>query len=818
MKDFFIKNKPYFLSAIGLIVIVSVYFAENLQGKKLQESDLVQYFNVASEITKYNEEGRSIKWTNSLFSGMPTYQVSNIGDYFPLKSFYYPRSPYPWSTVTIMAIGAFLLFIALGCNHWLAIIGGIALAFTSSNLIIIEAGHATKASVISYIPIVLAGLVYLYKKRWLLGINILTLSFAIAVWRNHYQIIYYLGFIVGVWILYEFVNHFKNKDLKGWFKATAIAGACMAAGIAANSLGILVTQEYVKDSIRGTSELTIAKDNSFTKPSAGLDIDYAFQWSNGWMDLVPMIIPNYAGGGSGTNLGSNSPLQGRINEQALKSFPFAYWGNLPFTSGPVYFGAAIFFLFLLGMFMAKGQLKWWLLGLSILSIMMSMGKNGFAGFNTFLFENLPMYNKFRAPTMALTIAQICVPIIGILGLRAWFTRDKKDEHSFKHLKYAGIGALAIVFIFTFMSDVFTDYTKQIVDKNTGEVLKDYDREVEENYGISVDILQEIRADLIQKDGLRSMFFIAAVFVLLFFNYRGKIKNQTVMIAIASLVLIDLWGVGKRYLNNDNFKSITNASTVNKPTQADLEIMKDKSHYRVLDLRSSPMSGSTASKFHKSIGGYNAAKLRRYQEFFDWYISDDIQQGKVENSSYLNMLNTKYVLFADKESNTQYFKNNNAYGVAWFISEINPVATADEAIQKMADIDPSNTAILEGFSASNSKQFELDSNATISLKSYDPEHMVYEATTAKNAFVVFSEIYYNKGWNAYLNGEKVNHYRANFILRGMELPAGNHTIEFKFEPKTYALGKKIQLSANYVILAVFLLSLGLWIKNNFVTKS
>lgn len=817
MKELFNKYQHYILTIIALIVLVSAYFSENLQGKKLQESDIVQHLNVASEVYKYKEEGRAIKWTNALFGGMPSYQVSNIGEYFPLKVFFFPKNPYPWNTMVIMAISAFILFISLGCSHWLAAIGAIALTFTTSNLIIIEAGHVTKASVISFLPLVLAGIVYVYKKKWVLGINIILIGFSLAMWRNHYQIIYYFSFIVSIWALYELVNHILKKDFLGWVKSSAIIGVCMAAAIAANSLSLLVTQEYVKDSIRGKSELTISKDNSFTKPSDGLDIDYAFQWSNGWKDLVPMIIPNYAGGGSNTDLGKGSPLEGRINEQAIKNFPFAYWGDLPFTSGPVYLGATILFLFVLGMFLIKSSLKWWLLGITLLSIILSMGKNGFEGFNTFLFNHFPLYNKFRAPTMALTIAQICVPIIAILGLHHWFQRDPKDENTVKKLKYAGIGLLSVVLIFTFMSGIFTDFSKQIVDKNTGQVLKDYDQEVQDNYGISVDSLQEIRASLIQKDGLRSIFFIAAVFGLLFFNFKGKIKNQHTLIAIALLVTIDFWGVGKRYLNDDNFKTISDKQSITKPTPADLEIMKDKSHYRVLDLRSNPMSSSTASKFHKSIGGYNAAKMRRYQEFFDWYLADEIQNGKVENSPYLNMLNMKYILFSDKESNTQFAANNNSLGNAWFIETLNPVSSADDAIQKMKNLNTAQVAVIEGYNGSK-RNYEKDSNAVITLKSYDPEHMIYESNSTIEGFAVFSEIYYDKGWNAYLDGNIVNHHRVNFILRGLELPAGNHTVEFKFEPKTYELGKTIQLSSNYLIYVVILLSLGFWVKKEFLTKS
>lgn len=805
MKSLLEKYKVHLFVFLAIVAVSFAYVPDVLEGKVLAQGDITQYKGAAAEIMEYDQEkGERILWTNSQFSGMPTYQISGVAGENPLQYLRIPKRPFTWEKLFLMLFSGYMMFVAFKVRPWLAFIGAIATTFVTGNMTVIEAGHNTQALAIAYLPLIIAGVQYLFRKKWLLGVNLVTIGMALQLVMNHVQITYYTGIIIGLWMIYQLYNHIKKKELSHYLKVSGIALAGVIVALGANSLNLMLSREYVKDTIRGKSEITINPDGSekTAPPSEGLDIDYAFQWSNGWDDILAMFIPNYAGGGANTGL---------------------YYGAMPFTSGPQYMGIAILFLCVLGFLAMKGYKRWWLLTAILLAIALSLGKNSFVWLNQFFFEHVPFYNIFRAPTMALTIVQICVPLMAILGLNELMSNEDTTAR-IKHLKQAGIGVGSFLLILTFFSGAFNDFrTPRIVDNTTGQVLNDRDQTTFQRYkqqGYNINEQQfysqmvEQRKELMKKDAYRSLFFAAAMFIALWFYFKGNLKQNIALVIIGALILVDYWGVDKRYLSSDNFKSKRQLENEITPNQADLAIMQDTAYYRVLDLLQSPMQSARASYFHHSIGGYNAAKLRRYQEFFDWYVSQDIMKNNFLNSNALNMLNMKYLIYPNQDNQPVYAINQNAFGNAWFVQNIEVVADANAALSKYKDIDPLSTAIIEDKDASvlSSKTFTPDSNARVQITSYHPEELKYQFSSTENAFVVFSEIYYENGWNAYIDGNKVDHVQVDYILRGLEVPSGKHEIVFKFEPLTYQRGKTISLASNGVIYLLLIASLALGIRS------
>ena len=800
MKQFFERYKTHLIILLSIIVISFAYVPDVLDGKVLSQSDITQYKGAAKEFNEYGKKGERILWTNSQFSGMPTYQISGVAGENPLQYLRLPKRPLTWEKLFLMLFCGYIMFISFRIKPWLAFIGAIATTFVTGNMTVIEAGHNTQALAIAYLPLIIAGMQYLFRKRYLLGFNLVAVGMALQLVMNHVQITYYTGIIIVIWMIFQLYEHIKSKNLKHYLIVSGLALGGVILALGANSLNLMLTQEYVKDTIRGKSEITITQDGKLSEepPSDGLARWYAFQWSNGWDDLAAMVIPNYAGGGANTGL---------------------YYGALPFTSGPQYMGASVIFLALFAFLLMSSYKRWWLLAAILLAIALSMGKNNFVWLNDFFFNHVPFYNKFRAPTMALTIVQICLPIMAIIGLNKFLNGEQTEEVK-KKLKYAGIGMGAFLLILVFFSGIFNDYrTPRTIDPISGQVVDDRDQDLIDRYKLSPEqfeqnVVQE-RIKLLKNDGYRSLFFFAIIFGILWFYHKGKLKLNVSLILIGAFILIDFWSVDKRYLSSENFKTKRQIDNEVPPTQADLAIMQDQSHYRVLDLLQNPMSNTRASHFHKSIGGYNAAKLRRYQEFFDWYVSKDLQSGNVMNSKYLNMLNMKYVIYSAKQGGEAlYTINPGAYGNAWFVPNIKMVANADSAILALANFDPTQTAIVEEKHKDviTSMQFPTDSNATIELVSYHPEEMKYKSKSNVDGFGVFSEVYYDKGWNAYIDNEKVAYAQVDFILRGLNIPKGEHEIVFKFEPETYKKGKTISLASNGIIYLILIVSLALGIRN------
>jgi len=806
------KYLPYIIPIIVFTILTFIFMAPAFNGKVVRQGDIQQYSGASKEIQDYKaKDGHGPLWTNSMFGGMPSYQISyeppnNYAKYLRNISIF----KHPVNMLFIGMVFAFILLLTFGVNPWIAGIGGIAYAFASYNLILIEAGHNTKLYAIAYAPLLLAGLNLLLNKKWLLGAGIAAGGMALQMQANHFQITYYLGIIIALWFLAEFIVAVKNKTLKPFIIAASLFAGSSLLGLGTNSVSLLLTEEYSKETIRGKSELTIKPDSTAKVASNGLDIEYAFDWSQGWEDLPTILIPNFAGGGSGTELGngdatkkllqqmsqSQDPEQAQQGQYYLnqKINPWSYWGALPFTSGPVYFGALVLFLFSAGMFYSKNPTKWWWLAALILSLLLSLGKN-LMWFNGFIFHYLPIYNKFRSVNMSLVIGQIAVAIFASISLNNLLdTKANKAE-----VKKALMRAMYVVVGFCILM-IFYSSGAELGDptKAPAEAMQD-------------------RASYIRLDAMRSIFFIAAGFAAFWYYLKGKLTTNYVIAIVGVLILVDLWSVDRRYLNDKSWEKTKVYESANtSPTEADLEILKDKSYYRVYDVTQNPFTSAKASYFHHSIGGYHAAKLRRFQEVVEWHIVK-------QDVDVLNMLNAKYFIQQDQQTGKMIAQQNpDAFGNAWFAKDIKMMADANEEIKALGLINPKTTVLIDKRYEEQIKGVNIifDSAAAILLDSYHPDKLVYSCNSKTPQLAVFSEIYYNdkKGWNAYLDGKKVPHFRCDYILRGMVIPAGSHKIEFKFEPSVLQKSAAIALVSNAGMYLLLLAGLGsIFIKRKSVNK-
>lgn len=799
---------PYFSAILIFIVLALAYMNPVLSGKELKQGDITRFKGMAKEIQDFREEtGEEALWTNSMFSGMPAYQISVkysnnlIKDIDRVLRLGLPR---PADYVFLTLLGFFILLIALRVNPWLSIIGAIAFAFSSYFFIILEAGHNSKAHAIAYMAPLLAGVFLTYRGKYILGAVIALLFASLEIATNHLQITYYLILILIAVGIGELIFHIKEQMLPRFMRATGILLAAGLLAVGPNITSVLLTYEYSDYTIRGKSELSHDEDNR----TSGLDKDYATQWSYGIEETFTFLIPNTKGGGTAM-IGSKVDDLSGIDQQWRQavSQQNAYWGNQPFTSGPVYMGAIIMFLFVLGLFIVKHHLKWVLLAVTILSIMLGWGHN-MMWFTDFFLENIPAYNKFRTVSMTLVIAELTIPLLGLMALyRVYKEPGLLKEKQREFFMALGLTAgLALVFyllpttFFNFLSDQeVTAFNDQKVNQP----------QYADQIAVFTEQLKQVRVDIFQADALRSIFFILAAAAVIYFYSRRKLKANIMILIIGLLVLVDMWGVNKRYLNDEHFVSPRKVEKPFNKTKADQQILADNDpNFRVFNLTVSPFQDATTSYFHKSIGGYHGAKLRRYQELIDFHVSKN-------NQKVLNMLNTKYLIVQDNSGRPAARRNPGALGNAWFVGNYKLVDNADQEIEALNDFKPSKTAIIDKRFEEHVDRFnpEKDSTASINLTEYEPNYLKYESQSDKQQLAVFSEVYYPLGWDAYIDGEKAEHFRANYVLRTMIIPEGKHTIEFKFEPDTYYTGQNIAIVTSILVILLVLGGLGLEIKKS-----
>lgn len=785
---------PHLIAVAIFALLTVIFFMPLYQGKVLAQNDVMQWEGMSKEITDWNNQHPDdhALWTNRMFGGMPGILIaSNFSGNLVNKIILVLQTVFPDATVALfmMFFGFYVLLLCVGVDNKLALAGSLAYGLTSFLIISLEAGHNTKVVAMSMMAPVLGGVILAYRGKYITGAAVTALFLSLAINANHLQVIYYLLIVLAVIAIYYFVESILTKTIPSFFKAS---GLLLIAGIIAAlpHIGNLwATQEYAKETIRGgSSELTQKKQAT----DGGLDFEYATRWSYGLSDgeILSLLIPNIKGGSSSEDVGEESEFGKQLQQRGYatnytKQAP-AYWGNQPFTSGPVYLGAGIMFLFILSFFVVRGSIKWALLALTVISILLAAGHN--TPFFKFLFNTLPFFNKFRTPAMALVIAELTIPLSALLALKSIYDGETDEAQLRKWMKISlGITA-GILVLFGFLGGMFFNFSSAGDQQYYGN-----------NMGWMVDALKKDRAALLQSDALRSLFFVAATFVAVWF-FAAKKLSQTIFAAVIGLIfLADGWSVSKRYMHNEKFVE-SNAYKGNfAPSEVDLQILRDTDpNYRVFNVTGDPFNDALTSYHHKSVGGYHPAKLIRYQDLIENQISKN-------NMSVLNMLNTKYFIVKNPATNQPAVQQNSgALGNAWFISNIQWAKNADEEMSALSNFDPSSTVIIDERYKTKVGNLTLSADSTSSIKEtvYSPNKLVYESNAGTEQFAVFSEIFYDegKGWQAYIDGNKAEHVRVNYVLRGMKVPAGKHTIEFKFEPTSIATGNSISFVGSLLLFA------------------
>ncbi|WP_134089475.1 YfhO family protein [Olivibacter sp. XZL3] len=807
MKNWFNRNATH-LAIIGIfIAICFIYFAPAWQGKVLVQSDVTQAQAMQKEIMDFREkDGKGPLWTNSMFGGMPSYQIwvsypKNIGTHIMagLKG----ALPYPVDVVLLYLLGAYLLLNVLGVRPWLAAVGAVAFAFTSYNFIYIEAGHANKAYAIALFAPVVAGMLLCFRGKNLLGGSILALSLALEIRFNHIQVTYYLFIALLILVGIELYHAIKAKKAPAFLKSIGFMAIAGVIALGVNAGLLWTTYEYSKESIRGKSNIT-----SETKGSAqqGVSKEYAYQWSQGVGESITFLIPNVYGGATQSNFDENSntvKLLGSRGFSADQTAGLVYWGDKPMTSGPWYFGAAVIFLFVLGLFVVQSRIKWWILSATLLSIVLSWGRH-FSFVSDLFFDYFPLYNKFRAVESTLVVASFLVPILAIIAIDEIIRKGKAIEKLDKKIIYS----LAIVGGISLLVWVLPDLFFSFQASNHQQLIQSISQQMQDN-GFAQSLgraLIEDRTDLARSDAFRSLLFILLTAGTVWLLAKGKLTAKTAIVVVGIIILIDLWGVDRRYLNKDSFVEKERLEqSFFKPREVDNLILMDKDkEYRVLDLTVDPFNNATPSYFHKNIGGYHAAKLMRYQELLERQFSKSI------NEDVLDMLNTRYLITNNREGTSQSIqRRDKAAGNAWFVDRVTFVKSNEEEMNAIDSFDPKKEAFIhqEFKDKIDEKRLGSPRNASIELTDYRPDHLVYEYTAPNDVMAVFSEIWYDKGWKAFVDGQEIPILRADYVLRAAQLPGGNHKVEFKFEPQSYYMGENISLIASIIL--VLGLGLAIW---------
>lgn len=787
----------HFLVILGFALVAVLYFNPVLKGKKIYQSDIVQYTGMAKQHIDFrNAYDAESYWTNSAFGGMPTYQLGakyphNYIKKLDLALRFLPR---PADYLFLYFLGFYILLLVLKIDYKIAILGALSFGFSTYLIIILGVGHNAKAHAIAYMPLVLSGIILTFQKRYYLGFIITALASGLELVTNHPQMTYYLGFLIIILGITYLVHAIKSKELPAFFKATAVLFIAAVFAFSMNATNLMATSEYAKESTRGKSELTINPDGSPKEQTTGLDKDYITQFSYGKLETFNLFIPRFMGGGNREDIGKDSETYkafralGATPIQALQESKQApmYWGDQPIVEAPAYIGAVVIFLFVLALFLYQGRFKWWLIAGVLMSLLLSYGKN-LSFLTDFFIDYVPLYNKFRAVSSIQVLLELCIPLLAALGLAQLFHKDRSSKTKLEALKKSlGIVAgLTVVFL------IFKNSLFDFVGSSDGQ-FKEY-------YGASfVEALRLDRCAIFTEDALRTLLLVLAVGGLIFIYLKQKITQNTTIVILGLLLILDLLGVDRRYVNNDNFVS---ALKVDRPYQAstiDKELLKDTTNFRVLD-RSD--NSTKSSYFHNSIEGYHAAKLRRFKAVQEFHIDKT-------NFEVLNMLNTKYIIYQNKEGEVLYFENENTNGNAWFVDAIESFETPDEEILALDKINTKTTAIANA-SDLKSKRFVKDSMASIQLVDYKLNHLVYETKTTEDGFAVFSEVYYKNGWNATIDGVEVKHYNVNYILRGLEIPKGTHTVVFKFNPSVVTTGSNISLVSS-ILLVLLILGQGILI--------
>ncbi len=812
------KLLPDLIAILAFVLLSFAYFfPADIENRILFQHDTAAGAGAGQEVKEYYEQtGERSRWTNSLFGGMPMYQIAP--SYDSTKSLQWVQKAYQlflpdYVCLTFMLmLGFYILLRVFGIPVWLAGLGGIMWAFSSYFFILISAGHIWKFITLAYVPPTIAGIVLAYRGKLLWGGILTALFVALQITSNHVQMSYYFFFVILFFVGAYFEKAWRTKTLPQFFKASAVLIVAALVGIAANVSNLYHTYAYSKETMRGKSELVQTGDAA-KQTSSGLDRDYITQWSYGIDETLTLLVPNFKGGASAA-LSQSETAMSKANPMysSLYGSLTQYFGTQPMTSGPVYVGAFVLFLFVLGCFIVKGPLKWALIGATFFSIVLSWGKN-FMPLTDFFIDYVPLYNKFRAVSSILVIAEFTIPLLAIFALKRLLEepetlKQEKKPLGISLLLTAGIALLLAVAPGSIGSGYVPAQEAQMLQNAVNQQMIP----ANELSGILAN-LGEMRAELVSSDALRSFIIIGIGCSLLWLYASGKLRSSLTIAGITILCLADMWGVNKRYLNDAQFVPHSIRTETFTKTNTDELILQDTSlDYRVLNFATSTFDDNNTSYWHKSVGGYHPAKLRRYQEMIEHHISPEMQAAykaiataggemdSVDANKFrvLNMLNTKYFIFpAGQQRQTVPILNPHAYGNAWFVNKVQYVNNANEEIDALDSIIPTETAVVDARFKDVLKgttESYKDSLSSIRLTSYAPNRLTYETNNAQDGIAVFSEIYYPDGWHVTIDGQPAELARADYILRTMYVPAGQHTIEMRFDPTSLHVTEGIAYGA------------------------
>lgn len=781
---------------LGFILVALAYFYPVLQDKIIYQSDIVQYIGMAEDRKDHIEaHEQEPYWIDNAFGGMPSYQVGANYPHHYVKSFdrFLRFLPRPADYLFLYFIGLYILFLVMKVRPVISFFGALVFGFSTYLIIILGVGHNAKAHAIAYMPLVIGGILLCLRHQYLKGFILLTIGMALEIAANHFQMTYYLTLLCVVIGIVYLIEAIKNKILPKFAKAVGIAFAAAILGLSLNATNLLATKEYSEYSTRGKSTVSISPEGQPKSEQSALEYDYITEYSYGIAETFNWFIPRFMGGSNSESLSTDSETYDELLKMGaspvqakrfLENAPL-YWGDQPFVAAPAYIGAGVLVLFILALFLIKNRFKTWIVAGSILALLLSWGDN-FSILTQLFIDYVPLYDKFRAVSSIQALIELCVPLMAFVGLAYFLSNKTSKEDKQKALKMSGLitGGLLVVFML---------FKTMLFDFSGGS-----DSYFMQQYGAGfVRALKLDRQAVFMIDAWRSLIIVVLILGVLWLWLQQKLKMQWATLIVGVICVLDLVLVDQRYVNAEDFVSNVEMKRPFKPNSADQEILKDKAHFRVLDLSESPFNSARASYFHKSLGGYHAAKPQRIQDIFDFHIA----QG---NQEVLNMFNVKYNI-VQNQGEILAQPNPEANGNAWFVQDLNVVEDDNAAILALNDIDTKTTAIIkQKFTTEiDQEQFQKDSLAKIKIVDYKMNHLVYESQSQNKGFAVFSEMYYPKGWQAYIDGKPVNHVQVDYTLRGLPIPKGEHQIEFKFEPQVIQTGSQISLAGHVLFVLVLI---------------
>jgi len=791
---------PHLAVVVGFIVVSFAVFYPVLQGKKLIQSDIQQYQGMSRQLQDSRKEGKELYWIDNAFGGMPAYQLGAKYPFDFLTPIHklFQTLPHPTFLVFLYLLGCYLFLISMRFPMKYAVFGALAYGLSTYLLIIIQVGHNTKAQALGYLPFVLAGVQWIFRKKYFWGFAFSTFAIALQIRANHYQMTYYMLLFLLIFGFVQVLEHYKNTELKDLYTKVGVLAAAGILALGLNATALMATSEYAKFSTRGKSELTLSATGKPVEIRSGLSYDYITEYSYGVFESLNLIIPRIQGGGSGEDLGTSSELyeylvKEGVSKQQAKGFSEnapTYWGDQPILEAPAYVGVVVVFLALLALFLSWNNNKRWLLFGIILSLTLSWGKN-FSFLTQFFIDYVPMYSKFRAVSSIQVILELAFPVLATIGLYEYFQASKKVRNKaliITAFSFLGLGLfLLIIKGFHSFEGISDSYYKQV---------------------FGAEIMQQVyyaRKAIYTEDINRLFLFVTLTGgTLLAFTYN-KLKANVALGIVFLLMLIDLGGISNRYMNRDLFQNKSRSKNAFTMTVSDQAILNDTTRYRVYEagLR---LTGARTSYFHNAIGGYHGAKPRRYQEVFELFTT-------LQREEILNILNVKYVLYENDEGGLKPLMNPENLGNAWFVENLEITNSPDQTYQKLATIDFAKTAVSESELVKDlPKAYALDSQASIILTNNEPGNLKYKSSSSKDAFIVFSEMHYPEGWIAKIDGVEQPHFNVDYILRGMAVPKGTHSIEFVFDPPVVRLGGSIQWISFLVLMSLMAFGIRNQIKN------